>query len=153
MLPRFDTLAFSNRVTERIQSIEDVRYLRNQVGPYPRDIIHFTRDPLLYEECMMIGAARLLDLESFKCLLSATFVLVDASKQLFVVDRASPLHKKHLESDSCSICPRGDIALDMLMTRLLLLSSADVRELLQFCSASRNGAPFLDLAFKQYAIR
>ena len=63
LLLRFDTLAFSNRVTERIQSIEDVRYLRNQVGPYPRDIIHFIRDPLLYEECMMIGAARLLEIK------------------------------------------------------------------------------------------
>ena len=59
LLLRFNTLTFSSRVTERIQSIEDVRHLRNQVGPCPRDIIHFIRDPVSYGRCMAIGAARL----------------------------------------------------------------------------------------------
>ena len=77
----------------------------------------------------------------------------EVSHCLLVMNRAGPLDTRSLTDDGYSVHVKGDIALDVLVDRLVQLSASDVRELLQTCSEDHMAAPFLCHAFKQHAIR
>ena len=100
-----------------------MRDVRSQVGPCPRDMLHYIQDPQLYEELIDKAVRTLQNLESITSFLSDPFSSTDTSQQLIILDRNGPLHITSMETDGYTADFKGYKALDALKIQFSRLSA------------------------------